>query len=157
MATEFVIDADEGIDASEEEAPPVTVKLGGRVYTAYCPKDVVWMQIAAMSRDRASVAEQAGVVFGFLDAAFDPETVDALERRFRDRGDPLGVNHLMAALDKIVEHYRPVMQARFERLGLEYDQPARDDAVDDGDGASAGNRRTRRATAAASRSRGTGA
>lgn len=142
---DFIIDADGDDDLTlPEHVPTVPVKIGGRTYTAHCPKDVMWAQLASGQHHR-SVSGQAYQVFSFLDAAFESNDVDDMERRFRDRGDPLSFRHLMRALDMITEHFRDRMQSEFDALGLQLEQ----DLNSSGDGG--GNRRERRARAAQSR------
>ncbi|MGI5292825.1 hypothetical protein ACQEVF_57275 [Nonomuraea polychroma] len=117
-ATEYVIDTDRDGDDDAGERPSVQVKLAGVTYTAYCPKDVMWLKLAATPQTRTvqALGEQ---VFTFLEACFDEGTRAELTARFMDPTDPLKIKQCLRALRDLQEHFQPAMEAEFEALGID--------------------------------------
>ncbi|MFR9675852.1 hypothetical protein [Streptomyces sp. TR02-1] len=123
MATDFVLDADEEDEDTtpQEGRPSVPIRIGGKVYQAMCPKDVLWAQFAASQNTRDPL-EMVRRAFQFLDGAFSSEVSSELERRYTDPKDPVSLKNVVRAARQVEEHYGPQMREEMKALGLDIEQ-----------------------------------
>jgi len=121
MATDFVLDADTGYDP--DELPPIAVKVDGREYTAYPPKDSLPILLSRLSdvetleRDPAA---QQDLIRQILLSVFDSATTLLLLDRLMDMSDrKFSLRYVLHVVNLVGDHYRPLMQEHYEAMGVD--------------------------------------
>lgn len=105
-----------------EDIPSVLVKLAGKVYRAYLPKDAAWLYVLR-SATAEDPAEAARMLFGFLDACFDEETRNELADRAYDTLDPLSFKgHLEPTLWALMDRFEPLVRDQLAGVGADTGQ-----------------------------------
>ncbi|MFI6326566.1 hypothetical protein ACIBG8_54220 [Nonomuraea sp. NPDC050556] len=113
----FELDVD---DVAIAAPPPktATIRMGGRVYTATCPKDAVWAELIAAGRQGSNVGTRLHGLLRFLDVVFGSDQSDELEQRYRDPKDVLNYSHLVLARTRLEELWKEWVEERFAAIGL---------------------------------------
>ncbi|WP_428950950.1 hypothetical protein [Streptomyces sp. cg35] len=112
MALQFTT----GDDSAKELAPPVPIDLDEQELTAYCPKSRAWSRLLGSLSTAATTADEQFAIGSFMDACFDDQDRMYLERRFRDRSDPLDVEIMVEIFTAVLEEWAPYMADEVERV-----------------------------------------
>lgn len=113
------INADDVLPAAQAGAQ-AAINIGGRQYLATMPKDAVWASILASRSGDATAADMAKVMFMFVGAALGQDQAAALQRRFNDVNDPVGLADLVKTYNQMIDFWLPEAKAAFDALGMEF-------------------------------------
>ncbi len=108
------------ITPTSQTVPELTLTIGGRPYQAQCPKDAVWASVVASRSAEATGSDQTRAMFLFMGAALGSDSASELQRRLTNISDTVDLIDLVRAYNQCVTEWTPVVQGRFEALGLKF-------------------------------------
>ncbi|MEV3855504.1 hypothetical protein AB0J38_14390 [Streptomyces sp. NPDC050095] len=112
MALHFTTDD----SATNEIAPPIPFDLDDQELTAHCPKSRMWSRLIGALSSAATAADEQFAIGSFMDACFDDGDRVYLERRYRDRNDPLDDEVMSSIFEALMEEWAPYMGDEVERV-----------------------------------------
>ena len=120
MSTEFVINADDGYE--EADLPSVTVRIAGKEYTAYCPKDSLPITLSRLQEqllETGDVSLHEKAFRQLLSAVFDKDDTEELLDRLLDLGEhKVTIAYLTHTIGLIQQHYAPLLEQHYEEMGV---------------------------------------
>lgn len=120
MATEFILDADTAYDHTEQ--PPVPIRVDGKVYQAYCPKDSLPLLMARL-QDEEEIAADPGLpkelVHQILLSTFDEEDAAEILARLLDMSEKkITLAYVMHIVGLIADHYKTELDEHYQEMGV---------------------------------------
>ncbi|MDQ8708203.1 hypothetical protein RCO28_37955 [Streptomyces sp. LHD-70] len=112
MALQFTT----GTTAPQELAPPFEFDLDDQPLTAQCPKSRMWSRLIASLSSAATMADEQYAIGSFMDACFGDSDRIYLERRYRDREDPLDDDTMAEIFEAVLEAWAPHMADEVEQI-----------------------------------------
>lgn len=129
MATapvDVVLDADDGW--TQDELPPVNVRIDGDVYTAHCPKDglpLLLARLQAQAQEDPSTLEH--LLVRTLEAVFEPEVAETLVERLVDMSDrKVTLAYILHVIGKVNDHYAPELEKQYAEMGVKPNRNVRE-------------------------------
>ncbi|WP_414167136.1 hypothetical protein ACMATS_05880 [Streptoverticillium reticulum] len=120
MATEFVVST---ADHAKPIAPNARALIGGREFTARCPKDALWAKIARAHADGTLTAgktpdeDAQKDMAAFVAAMFAPADTEAIEEMMNDPAcDEVSLGSISGVISALVAYWSPFVEKHLNTL-----------------------------------------